>query len=60
MGAGIGLQADVQGFVIRFDFVTPFHDPAFALDNSLILELMNLFSTLQSVIIFKFKKILCN
>ncbi|HZW76804.1 MAG TPA: BamA/TamA family outer membrane protein [Flavobacteriaceae bacterium] len=28
MGAGVGLRVDVQGFVIRFDFATPFHDPA--------------------------------
>jgi outer membrane protein insertion porin family len=28
MGAGIGLRADVQGFVIRFDLAAPFHDPA--------------------------------
>lgn len=28
MGAGIGLRVDVQGFVIRFDFAAPFHDPA--------------------------------
>lgn len=27
MGAGIGLRVDVQGFVIRFDFATAFHDP---------------------------------
>lgn len=27
MGAGIGLRVDVQGFVIRFDFAAPFHDP---------------------------------
>lgn len=28
MGAGVGLRVDVQGFVIRFDFATPFHDPS--------------------------------
>lgn len=28
MGAGIGLRVDVQGFVIRFDFAAPFHDPS--------------------------------
>ncbi|SRX55920.1 Outer membrane protein assembly factor BamA [Aequorivita sp. CIP111184] len=28
MGAGVGLRVDVQGFVIRFDFAAPFHDPA--------------------------------
>lgn len=28
MGAGIGLRIDVQGFVIRFDFAAPFHDPS--------------------------------
>lgn len=28
MGAGLGLRVDVQGFVIRFDFAAPFHDPA--------------------------------
>jgi len=27
MGAGVGLRVDVQGFVIRFDFAAPFHDP---------------------------------
>lgn len=27
MGAGIGLRVDVQGFVLRFDFAAPFHDP---------------------------------
>ncbi len=30
MGAGIGLRIDVQGFVIRFDFAAPFHDPSLA------------------------------
>ncbi|MCF1423032.1 translocation and assembly module lipoprotein TamL [Mangrovimonas futianensis] len=28
MGAGVGTRVDVQGFVIRFDFATPFHDPS--------------------------------
>ncbi len=28
MGAGVGLRVDVQGFVIRFDFAAPFHDPS--------------------------------
>ncbi len=28
MGVGVGLRVDVQGFVIRFDFATPFHDPS--------------------------------
>ncbi len=28
MGAGIGLRVDVQGFVLRFDFAAPFHDPS--------------------------------
>ena len=28
MGTGIGLRIDVQGFVIRFDYAAPFHDPA--------------------------------
>lgn len=28
MGAGVGARVDVQGFVIRFDFATPFHDPS--------------------------------
>ena len=28
MGVGVGLRVDVQGFVIRFDLATPFHDPA--------------------------------
>lgn len=28
MGAGVGLRVDVQGFVLRFDFAAPFHDPA--------------------------------
>ncbi|MBU2950691.1 outer membrane protein assembly factor [Tamlana agarivorans] len=28
MGAGIGLRVDVQGFVIRLDLATPFHNPA--------------------------------
>lgn len=27
MGAGVGLRVDVQGFVLRFDFAAPFHDP---------------------------------
>ncbi len=27
MGAGLGLRIDVQGFVLRFDFASPFHDP---------------------------------
>lgn len=27
MGAGLGLRVDVQGFVVRFDFAAPFHDP---------------------------------
>lgn len=27
MGAGIGLRIDVQGFVLRFDLASPFHDP---------------------------------
>jgi hypothetical protein len=53
------LRVDVQGSVIRFDLAAPFHDPALALDNRLILGLMNMFLTLQPVIIFKFKKILC-
>lgn len=30
MGAGIGLRVDVQGFVLRFDFAAPFHDPSLA------------------------------
>lgn len=28
MGAGVGLRVDVKGFVIRFDFAAPFHDPS--------------------------------
>ncbi|MGO3181931.1 MAG: BamA/TamA family outer membrane protein [Aequorivita sp.] len=28
MGAGVGIRVDVQGFVLRFDFAAPFHDPA--------------------------------
>lgn len=28
MGVGVGLRVDVQGFVVRFDFATPFHDPS--------------------------------
>ena len=28
MGAGVGLRVDIQGFVLRFDFAAPFHDPA--------------------------------
>ena len=44
MGTGIGLRVDVQGFVIRFDLATPFHDPArdeggrfnFQLDESVL------------------------
>jgi len=28
MGVGVGLRVDVQGFVIRFDFAAPFHDPS--------------------------------
>lgn len=28
MGSGIGVRADIQGFVIRFDLAAPFHDPA--------------------------------
>lgn len=28
MGAGVGLRVDVQGFVLRFDFAAPFHDPS--------------------------------
>lgn len=28
MGAGVGLRVDVQGFVIRFDLASPFHDPS--------------------------------
>ncbi len=28
MGAGVGLRIDIQGFVLRFDFATPFHDPS--------------------------------
>ncbi|KAB1068321.1 BamA/TamA family outer membrane protein [Tamlana haliotis] len=28
MGAGVGLRVDVQGFVIRLDLATPFHNPA--------------------------------
>ncbi|PQJ78224.1 translocation and assembly module lipoprotein TamL [Polaribacter porphyrae] len=28
MGAGAGLRVDVQGFVIRFDWAVPFHNPA--------------------------------
>ncbi len=28
MGAGLGLRVDGQGFVIRFDFAVPFHDPS--------------------------------
>ena len=28
IGVGVGLRVDVQGFVIRFDFATPIHDPA--------------------------------
>ncbi|WP_455169076.1 translocation and assembly module lipoprotein TamL, partial [Aegicerativicinus sediminis] len=27
MGAGVGLRVDIQGFVLRFDFAAPFHDP---------------------------------
>lgn len=27
MGAGVGVRVDVQGFVLRFDFAAPFHDP---------------------------------
>lgn len=27
MGTGVGLRVDVQGFVLRFDFAAPFHDP---------------------------------
>lgn len=27
IGGGIGFRVDVQGFVIRFDFASPFHDP---------------------------------
>lgn len=27
MGAGAGVRADIQGFVIRFDLAAPFHDP---------------------------------
>lgn len=44
MGAGVGLRVDVQGFVIRFDFAAPFHDPRtddkgiyrFSLDETLL------------------------
>ncbi|WP_228530278.1 BamA/TamA family outer membrane protein [Tamlana sp. I1] len=28
MGVGVGVRVDVQGFVIRFDLATPFHDPS--------------------------------
>ncbi|NGX83913.1 BamA/TamA family outer membrane protein [Aequorivita sp. KMM 9714] len=28
MGAGVGLRVDVQGFVLRFDFAAPFHEPS--------------------------------
>ncbi|MCL5130314.1 outer membrane protein assembly factor [Algibacter sp. L4_22] len=28
MGAGVGMRIDVQGFVIRLDLATPFHDPS--------------------------------
>lgn len=28
MGVGVGLRVDVQGFVLRFDFAAPFHDPS--------------------------------
>lgn len=28
MGAGVGVRIDVQGFVIRFDLASPFHDPS--------------------------------
>ena len=28
MGAGVGIRVDVQGFVLRFDFAAPFHDPS--------------------------------
>lgn len=28
MGAGVGLRVDIQSFVIRFDFATPFHNPS--------------------------------
>ncbi|NLN24511.1 MAG: BamA/TamA family outer membrane protein, partial [Bacteroidetes bacterium] len=28
MGAGVGVRVDVQGFVLRFDFAAPFHDPS--------------------------------
>lgn len=28
MGAGVGVRVDVQGFVIRFDLASPFHDPS--------------------------------
>ncbi|WP_233266019.1 BamA/TamA family outer membrane protein [Formosa sp. L2A11] len=28
IGVGVGLRVDVQGFVIRFDFATPVHDPS--------------------------------
>lgn len=28
IGAGIGLRVDVQGFVIRFDFAAPLHNPS--------------------------------
>lgn len=28
IGAGVGLRVDVQGFVIRFDFAAPIHDPS--------------------------------
>ncbi|WP_435139898.1 BamA/TamA family outer membrane protein [Formosa sp. A9] len=29
IGTGVGLRVDVQGFVIRFDFAAPVHDPAY-------------------------------
>ncbi|TXD69210.1 BamA/TamA family outer membrane protein [Aequorivita lipolytica] len=35
MGAGVGLRVDVQGFVIRFDFAAPFHDPSLSEGNRL-------------------------
>lgn len=28
IGVGVGLRLDVQGFVLRFDFAAPVHDPA--------------------------------